>query len=154
MMQLPGSPLVYCDMCGRTWCQFCLSRASSRGVHSENSCRKVAVEFSKRYMALDDGTPKKLEIDKNHPWLAHYARWFYEERKLHEWVAHNASVCPTCSTPIVKDEGCMHITCIVCDTHYCYECGNAYDDARGVYIHSCTHDKVASILERLNLMGI
>lgn len=33
--------------------------------------------------------------------------------------------CPGCSTPIVKVDGCNHMTCIApgCNTHFCYLCG-------------------------------
>ncbi|KAF8834551.1 hypothetical protein BDN67DRAFT_992642 [Paxillus ammoniavirescens] len=33
--------------------------------------------------------------------------------------------CPTCRTPIQKDAGCNHMTCISpgCNSHFCYVCG-------------------------------
>ena len=30
--------------------------------------------------------------------------------------------CPTCTTILVKDEGCNHVTCAMCDTHMCWKC--------------------------------
>ncbi|KAL4067469.1 hypothetical protein V8B97DRAFT_1918955 [Scleroderma yunnanense] len=34
--------------------------------------------------------------------------------------------CPNCKTPILKDHGCNHMTCIAtgCNTHFCYVCGD------------------------------
>ncbi|EKM59293.1 uncharacterized protein PHACADRAFT_86563, partial [Phanerochaete carnosa HHB-10118-sp] len=35
-------------------------------------------------------------------------------------------ICPGCSTPILKVDGCNHMTCIApgCNTHFCYLCGD------------------------------
>jgi len=35
--------------------------------------------------------------------------------------------CPSCKTPIEKEIGCNHMTCISpgCNTHFCYTCGDA-----------------------------
>ncbi|KZV72345.1 hypothetical protein PENSPDRAFT_604622 [Peniophora sp. CONT] len=35
--------------------------------------------------------------------------------------------CPTCHTPIQKDSGCNHMTCMspACNTHFCYLCGES-----------------------------
>jgi hypothetical protein len=35
--------------------------------------------------------------------------------------------CPSCNTPIGKDTGCNHMTCISpgCNTHFCYICGKS-----------------------------
>ena len=30
-----------------------------------------------------------------------------------EWIITNAKPCPSCKAPIEKNEGCMHMTCIV-----------------------------------------
>ena len=35
--------------------------------------------------------------------------------------------CPTCDTLINKHEGCTHIICTRCITHFCYLCGNKYN---------------------------
>jgi len=34
--------------------------------------------------------------------------------------------CPGCSIVVVKNGGCNHIECH-CGTHFCYECGDAFD---------------------------
>jgi len=33
--------------------------------------------------------------------------------------------CPSCKTPIQKESGCNHMTCMTpaCNTHFCYRCG-------------------------------
>ena len=52
----------------------------------------------------------------------------------------NAGVksCPRCYRPVEKTEGCSHIECPMCGTHYCWECLQAFegiDAARDVYRH-------------------
>tara|TARA_Y100000590_G_scaffold448456_2_gene585152 strand:+ start:364 stop:759 length:396 start_codon:yes stop_codon:yes gene_type:complete len=36
-------------------------------------------------------------------------------------------VCPTCESFINKDDGCDHMVCSRCLTHFCYQCGKKYD---------------------------
>jgi hypothetical protein len=47
--------------------------------------------------------------------------------KASEMFIHNTSKpCPRCFTNINKIDGCNHLICTVCNTHYCYSCGNEY----------------------------
>ena len=39
------------------------------------------------------------------------------------WVQENANVCPNCRNAIERSEGCFHMNCTLCGTHFCYECG-------------------------------
>ncbi len=34
--------------------------------------------------------------------------------------------CPSCFTNINKIDGCNHLICTMCNTHFCYSCGNEY----------------------------
>lgn len=56
------------------------------------------------------------------------------ERENLKWVSNNTQVCPTCSTAIEKSEGCNHMHCFTCQTHFCYRCGS-YLDAKAPYMH-------------------
>ena len=47
-----------------------------------------------------------------------------QDRLFELWVAaNNARRCPGCSTTIEKINGCNHITCKQCQTHFCWKCG-------------------------------
>ena len=47
-----------------------------------------------------------------------------QDRLFNLWVAeNNARRCPGCSTTIEKIDGCNHITCDRCQTHFCWKCG-------------------------------
>ncbi|KHJ92112.1 hypothetical protein OESDEN_08009 [Oesophagostomum dentatum] len=39
------------------------------------------------------------------------------------WVQKNSRKCPQCSIPIQKAEGCNNMVCTMCDTLFCYKCG-------------------------------
>jgi len=50
-----------------------------------------------------------------------------DERLSYEYLAQHTSPCPVCSSPIQKTEGCNHMTCFQCMTHFCYLCGSWLD---------------------------
>lgn len=46
-----------------------------------------------------------------------------QERLFELWAAVNARRCPGCRTTIEKIDGCNHIICDRCQTHFCWKCG-------------------------------
>jgi hypothetical protein len=48
-------------------------------------------------------------------------------------------VCPKCATPIEKDGGCNHITCI-CGSHWCWHCGKDEDELHGTFDRFTVYD--------------
>ena len=42
------------------------------------------------------------------------------------WILENAKPCPSCSRPIEKNHGCMHMTCSVCKHEFCWLCGEPW----------------------------
>lgn len=69
--------------------------------------------------------PNKLQqrFEKRYPWLSDYSTNRLEDIVAHQWAKENASMCPTCKTCIERSDGCFHMTCYQCKTHFCYECG-------------------------------
>ena len=62
------------------------------------------------------------------------------EERLFSTYRTNAGVksCPRCYRPVEKTEGCSHIECPMCGTHYCWECMKTFEGdnaARDVYRH-------------------
>lgn len=59
---------------------------------------------------------------------------FEEEQKTRD-INSNQEIksCPNCTIPTIRYAGCNHITC-TCGTHWCYECGGAFE-----YDHIYTH---------------
>lgn len=50
---------------------------------------------------------------------------FEEERALRAWLDANATECPGCAAWVNKSEGCSHMTCSKCGSHFCYRCGQS-----------------------------
>jgi len=65
----------------------------------------------------------KTACETKWPWLREYAAARYVEDSIINWVKNNASMCPGCRTGIERLEGCFHMNCTLCGTHFCYECG-------------------------------
>jgi hypothetical protein len=40
-----------------------------------------------------------------------------------QYVLENGQRCPNCQTGVERIEGCFHMKCPTCATHFCYECG-------------------------------
>eukprot|EP00923_Selenidium_pygospionis_P012393 GHVN01020945.1.p1 GENE.GHVN01020945.1~~GHVN01020945.1.p1 ORF type:complete len:1007 (+),score=160.41 GHVN01020945.1:1088-4108(+) len=59
------------------------------------------------------------------------------EKKRIEEVLHK-KFCPACNIPTEKLGGCDHITCSVCNNHWCYVCG-ALQTHDTIYQHISTH---------------
>ncbi|XP_035225995.1 ATP-dependent RNA helicase DEAH12, chloroplastic-like, partial [Stegodyphus dumicola] len=47
----------------------------------------------------------------------------------------NRKLCPSCSSPIEKNEGCNHMTCWKCRAHMCWLCLQVFPSALLVYNH-------------------
>ncbi|KKY23779.1 putative ring finger protein [Diplodia seriata] len=46
-----------------------------------------------------------------------------EEQASYDYLRMHTSQCPTCSSPCQKTQGCNHMCCFQCRTHFCYLCG-------------------------------
>lgn len=47
-----------------------------------------------------------------------------EERVNREWFEANSTDCPCCLIKVEKSEGCSHMQCPRCGTHFCFRCGD------------------------------
>ncbi|KAG8855098.1 hypothetical protein FRB91_002666 [Serendipita sp. 411] len=60
------------------------------------------------------------------------------ERDMATWrrqQADNVKACPSCGTIVEKTDGCPHIHCLQCNSHWCWECARAMPRAELVYAH-------------------
>ena len=115
---------VYCDVCHKTWCELCLKRIPE-GVTSlehRNVCDATAsLQFCQRYLAASD--LKQQECRDRYPWIASYAHSRAHDGEAIRWILENGQCCPKCNTGVERTEGCFHMKCPTCATHFCYECG-------------------------------
>lgn len=47
-----------------------------------------------------------------------------EEKASYDFIRQNTSPCPYCNSPVSKTHGCNHMTCVQCETHFCYLCSS------------------------------
>ena len=67
-----------------------------------------------------------------------YKRSMPSDDELLEWMNEdpdNRKKCPQCSCYIEKNEGCMHVTCILCRAHICWPCMKYFKTATECYNH-------------------
>ena len=57
-----------------------------------------------------------------------------EEKASEDYMKLHTQPCPTCDARAQKTQGCNHMICFKCDTHFCYLCG-AYLDKANPYAH-------------------
>ena len=87
-------------------------------------------------------------------WHGEFARCFprkkyeltAEEKASEEYMKIHTTPCPTCDARAQKTEGCNHMICFKCGTHFCYLCSTWLDDSNP-YLHYNT--KNAPCYQRL-----
>lgn len=57
-----------------------------------------------------------------------------EDKASLEYIRNWTSPCASCDAPVQKTEGCNHMICYRCNTHFCYLC-SAWLDPRNPYSH-------------------
>ncbi|KAL8624630.1 hypothetical protein ACOMHN_045165 [Nucella lapillus] len=68
----------------------------------------------------------------------------------------NAQKCPTCKVYIQRESGCPHMTCNLCSTDFCYNCGKYYFFTRSnhrLLINRVSHFLLGSHSSRLSPLG-
>ena len=45
-----------------------------------------------------------------------------DDRENLKWIEENTAICPTCLVRIEKGKGCNHLSCLRCNTHFCFLC--------------------------------
>ena len=102
---------------------------------SQKCLKKIPAKIIKNYVPSDIYTKYKGNIFKKRFRLGCCFKQFGTVAYF-EFV-----VCPTCETFINKYEGCDHMVCSRCLTHFCYNCGKkyhfAFDHSRLEFYHTC-----------------
>ena len=137
--------LVYCESCNKTWCELCLTRVyddeickpvsskkqltkreSAKIVHSVSNHRyhcqpQNILRFCRRYMAASEEIQQKCEA--KYPWIQSYSQFCNHDGAALQYILENGQRCPNCLSGVERSEGCFHMKCPTCATHFCYECG-------------------------------
>ncbi|KAI8850379.1 hypothetical protein BC829DRAFT_488742 [Chytridium lagenaria] len=131
----PSCRFAFCFFCGRTWhgyAQFC-------------KISKI-LEVAKEYRDASDAVKRTLEIRYGRKVLEKALRDLNDEALNAEWLKSNTQSCPSCCVSVQRSYGCSHITCRVCETHFCYLCGDTLK-ASNPYAHY--NDKRSQCYNRL-----
>jgi len=138
--------IVYCESCKVMWCELCLVRVyddfecqpattrpkklqqtqTAREIHTISNhryhCRPQSIlRFCRKYRKASDELKKACEA--KYPWIASYSQFCENDGAALQYIRENAQTCPSCKTGIERSEGCFHMKCPTCATHFCYECG-------------------------------
>ena len=118
--------MVFCNSCEKAYCELCIKKYKDRELrrdHELHVCdESIVLKLCRRYKAAKDEI--KLKAEAKWAWLKDYAEAREEDISAKLWVSEHASRCPNCRTAIERIEGCFHIHCTFCGTHFCYECGD------------------------------
>ncbi|KAI8813644.1 hypothetical protein BJ742DRAFT_789028 [Cladochytrium replicatum] len=119
--------LVVCRICKYAFCSMCL-----RTWHGNMNYCKISnfLEVAEQYMQATDFEKTALEQKYGRKVLERIIQQVEDEKESLRWMRDNAQECPTCGSSVEKSEGCNHMTCRVCQTHFCYLCGVYLNSAK------------------------
>jgi hypothetical protein len=59
-----------------------------------------------------------------------------DDELFQRWADDNGvKSCPGCWASIERSEGCNHVACTQCQTHFCWVCMNIFPEGKGIYDH-------------------
>ena len=75
------------------------------------------------------------------------------EVQYRAYAAHKLiTKCPVCESPVIKDAGCNHLSCI-CGAHFCWICREHFPNASMVYQHWSEEPRLSWTLGCSRLKG-
>ncbi|KAJ3272830.1 E3 ubiquitin-protein ligase rnf14, partial [Borealophlyctis nickersoniae] len=86
------------------------------------------------WLAGDERKRAEMEVRYGKKTLGKLVKDVEAERESIQWMKENATACPNCYIRLQKNGGCNHMTCQVCNTHFCYLCG-AFLSKKEPYVH-------------------
>ncbi|GAA6007204.1 hypothetical protein JCM10207_001545 [Rhodosporidiobolus poonsookiae] len=114
--------LRICPSCSFSFCQFC-----RRAWHGARNACALPQSSAIVQAYLDGGSSDRLALEARYGAanLKRLVAAYEEERALQEWLDKNSTRCPGCDVPVQKSQGCNHMTCAKCASHFCYRCGKS-----------------------------
>ncbi|KAJ9051371.1 hypothetical protein DSO57_1005080 [Entomophthora muscae] len=123
--QTPDEKLCQCNRCSFAFCRLC--RKTWHGNQTYCQVSNVSRVTEQYYKARESGDLEectRLELRYGKKNLAKLVAELDAQKQFEAWSSSNAQACPNCSAVIEKTFGCNHMTCPVCDQHFCYICGS------------------------------
>lgn len=78
------------------------------------------MKIAQGWLDGDERGRRELELRYGKKTVAKLVGQFEAERETFEWKRANTMPCPTCDIGVQKSDGCNHMTCQLCQTHFCY----------------------------------
>lgn len=115
---------IFCEICDKVWCELCMRRIPRNTTREEHLAQceiQQMTKFCRRYLRASG--EMKLKCEEMYPWIVAYSRGVQDDFGVTAWLLENGQSCPNCAVGVERIEGCFHMTCPTCATHFCYECG-------------------------------
>ncbi|KAH9462200.1 hypothetical protein H4Q26_016894 [Puccinia striiformis f. sp. tritici PST-130] len=117
--------LRVCNKCGYSFCFVC--KKTWHGPTNKCSIPYLA-RIIEEYLSLveDESSLKRIQIERKvggKSKLQKLIDEYLEEKANQEWKLSHTTTCVTCFIPVEKIEGCNHMICTKCQTHFCFRCG-------------------------------
>ena len=124
---VPCLPVDNSDLCICPECSFSFCAACQESYHPGVECvsseaREEYLKSRERLLSEQGGSTSSLSSK-----LA-AARAKLEEFKSLDTIRKTSKSCPSCGAAISKTEGCNHMKCGFCSSHFCWQCGQVISD--------------------------
>ncbi|KAM0786786.1 hypothetical protein ACM66B_002220 [Microbotryomycetes sp. NB124-2] len=117
-----GDKLRVCPQCSHSFCVVCLKTWHG----SRNACSLPASSsIVSRYLEGDDQERSALELRYGRANIKRLVTAFEEERANSEWRQQHSTQCPGCQIWVERSQGCAHMQCARCGTHFCFKCAKS-----------------------------
>ncbi|KAH8818591.1 hypothetical protein DL96DRAFT_1621520 [Flagelloscypha sp. PMI_526] len=109
-----------CDSCGYNFCAYC-----RRTWHGPlYNCREPQSVVTKDLGQSTESKPGTLPADRNGSSnRKRRVKAYKQEQESAKRIKETTTQCPQCTVAIEKSEGCNHMVCSRCHTHFCFACG-------------------------------
>lgn len=101
------SALIYCDVCQKRWCEWCLKRLRRDETHTNDECdASQVIRFCQRYLAA--GAKARDRCLEKYPWMKLYAPSRMDRDGAEAWLKQNdGQQCPVCKSGVERVAGCF-----------------------------------------------
>ncbi|KAI8998281.1 hypothetical protein BC832DRAFT_241353 [Gaertneriomyces semiglobifer] len=126
--------LCVCHSCGFAFCSFCNSTWHGNAQFCRmNNTDTVILQYLAAEKENNTKKLRELEVRYGKTRLPKMVKAWVEQEASREWLESNSQKCPRCLASISKSEGCNHMQCQFCHTHFCYRCGAKLDSSTPYY---------------------
>lgn len=133
----PDEKLVVCTSCQYAFCADC--KKTWHGPLEPCKRLKYSSTLGSLYNSLcSDSSRVKERVAMERLYgkrnLSKLLKELADEQLVDQWRSENAQACPSCNIFVEKSQGCNHMICSICQTHFCFLCGEGLS-SRNPYSH-------------------